>query len=123
MVINHSITCLGKEIKTYFFIHDIFIFFGDILIGIGTNTTTWAIAGFSASVFIPAINTNISYFWRTMIPVELQGRAFAFRDAIISGSICIGLILGGVLADYVFEPLIASNAHIFSSIVVLYKKT
>jgi MFS family permease len=106
-----------RKLKIIFLCTIFSFLFGDILMGIGTNTIIWIIAGFSASVFIPAIEANSSYFWRTMIPVESQGRVFAFRNTINSGSICIGLISGGVLADYVFEPLINSNAHIFSRVI------
>jgi len=42
-----------------------------------------------------------------MIPLELQGRAFSLKYAIQSGVIPVGMLLGGLLAEFVFEPLVA----------------
>lgn len=37
-------------------------------------------------------------------PSKLQGRVFAARNFLQYGSIPVGILLGGALADYVFEP-------------------
>ena len=39
----------------------------------------------------------------------MQGRVFAVRNAIQYSTIPIGIILGGYLADYVFEPFMFSG--------------
>ena len=45
------------------------------------------------------------------IPQEIQGRIFAVRNAIQFSSIPLGILLGGLLADYVFEPfMLKENA-------------
>ena len=82
---------------------------GDVLFAIGNTTVLWAAAGFMSSVFIPAIVANIAYFWRTIIPIELQGRAFALKYALQSGAIPVGMLVGGILADFVFEPLMMQH--------------
>lgn len=38
------------------------------------------------------------------IPQEIQGRIFAVRNAIQFSTIPVGILLGGFLAQYVFEP-------------------
>ena len=43
------------------------------------------------------------------IPVAMQGRVFAVRNAIQYSTIPVGIVLGGWLADYVFEPFMASG--------------
>lgn len=43
------------------------------------------------------------------IPTEMQGRVFAVRNAVQYCTIPIGIVLGGVLADYVFEPFMLSD--------------
>ena len=78
--------------------------FGDILFALGNALVFWAAAGFMSAVFIPAINANETFFWRTITPIELQGRAFAVKYAIQSGAIPVGMLAGGILADFVFEP-------------------
>lgn len=39
----------------------------------------------------------------------MQGRVFAVRNAIQYSTIPVGIILGGWLADYVFEPFMAAG--------------
>ena len=94
-----------KKIKTIFFCYLLSVFFGDMLFSLGNNILFWAITGFLGAVFVPTVTANATYFWRTIIPIELQGRAFAVRYAIQSAAIPIGVLAGGILADFVFEPL------------------
>lgn len=54
------------------------------------------------------------------VPSGMQGRIFAVRNAIQFSTIPIGILLGGFLADHVFEPLMRSDApmaHILQLIV------
>ena len=90
--------------------------FGDMLFALSNTLIFWAIAGFMSSVFIPAINANETYYWRTIIPLELQGRAFAVKYAVQSGAIPIGMLAGGLLADYVFEPFMEQPLPLLSNI-------
>ena len=39
----------------------------------------------------------------------MQGRVFAVKNAIQCSTIPVGIILGGYLADYVFEPFMSSE--------------
>lgn len=77
---------------------------GDITMGIGRNVIFWSIAGFAASFPIPFINAGQMVILYQNIPEEIQGRIFAVRNAIQFSSIPLGILLGGLLADYVFEP-------------------
>ena len=43
------------------------------------------------------------------IPKEMQGRVFAVRNSIQYCMIPFGILLGGFLADYVFEPFMKSD--------------
>ena len=53
------------------------------------------------------------------IPEEIQGRVFAVRNAIQYCTIPFGILLGGYLADYVFEPFMRSDAGIVSYLEIL----
>ncbi|MCM1058378.1 MAG: hypothetical protein NC517_12340 [Firmicutes bacterium] len=46
------------------------------------------------------------------IPAAMQGRVFAVRNAVQYSTIPIGIILGGYLADHVFEPFANSGSGI-----------
>ena len=96
-----------RKIKTMLVCLALSFLLGDVLFAIGTNLYVWVMAGFFTSVFLPLFRANEGYYWRTIIPLELQGRAFSLKYALQSGVAPIGMILGGLLADYVFEPLMA----------------
>lgn len=100
-----------SKVKTMFLYAGLSFCLGDILFAFGNSMWIWGIAGFLSSVFIPPLIANESYFWRTIIPIEIQGRAFSFKYAMKSGMIPVGMIIGGILADYVFEPYMASESN------------
>ena len=82
---------------------------GDVMMGAGRNVIFWAIAGFAASFPIPFINAGQNVILYQKVPEQIQGRVFAVRNAIQFSTIPIGIILGGFLADYVFEPLMLKD--------------
>ena len=52
------------------------------------------------------------------IPDNIQGRIFAVKNAVQYSTIPFGILLGGYLSDYVFEPFMRSN----SDVVTLLEK-
>lgn len=110
------IPTMNSKIKTMFLYAGLSFFLGDILFAFGNSMWIWGIAGFLSSVFIPPLIANESYFWRTIIPIEMQGRAFSFKYAMKSGMIPVGMLMGGILADYVFEPFMANESNPLSFI-------
>lgn len=93
-----------NKVRMIFLCYLLSVIFGDILFSLGNHVTFWAVTGFLGNIFVPAITANATYFWRTMIPIEIQGRAFALRYAVQSAAIPVGILAGGFLADFVFEP-------------------
>ncbi len=93
---------------------------GDIMMGIGRNVIVWSIAGLAASLPIPFINAGQMVILYRNIPEEIQGRIFAVRNAIQFSSIPLGILLGGLLADYVFEPfmLMENSVTLFLRMLV-----
>ncbi len=85
---------------------------GDLMMGMGRNVIVWSIAGLAASLPIPFINAGQMVILYQNIPKEIQGRIFAVRNAIQFSSIPLGILLGGLLADYVFEPFMLKENHI-----------
>ncbi len=85
--------------------------FGDLLMAVGKNAFWWSAAALAASLPIPLIMANQNTILYRKIPAAMQGRVFAVRNAIQYSTIPFGIILGGCLADYVFEPFMVSGSE------------
>ncbi len=92
--------------------------FGDLLMAVSRNVFGWALAAISASFPIPFVMANQNAILYRKIPSDMQGRVFAVRNAVQYSTIPVGIILGGFLADYVFEPFMRSE----NAIVLLLQK-
>jgi len=86
--------------------------FGDLMMAVGKNVFWWSIAAIAASLPIPFIMANQNAILYKKIPTVMQGRVFAVRNAIQYSTIPVGIILGGYLADYVFEPFMGSGSRL-----------
>lgn len=53
------------------------------------------------------------------VPKEIQRRVFSVRNAIQYTTIPLGILSGGFLADYVFEPLMLTENRFASALQVL----
>ncbi len=82
--------------------------FGDVTMALGNSTVLWCLAGVAASLPIPFIMAGNNVLMYNKVPDEMQGRVFAVRNAIQFGTVPIGILLGGFLADQVFEPMFAA---------------
>ncbi len=82
---------------------------GDLLMGAGQTPVAWGVAAVGASVPIPILDSGYFHVLYNRVPEALQGRVFAARNALQYASIPAGLLLGGFLADNVFEPLMAAG--------------
>lgn len=83
--------------------------FGDLMMAVGKNVFWWSVAAVAASLPIPFIQANQNTILYRKIPTAMQGRVFAVKNAIQYSTIPVGIILGGYLADYVFEPFMSSG--------------
>jgi DHA3 family macrolide efflux protein-like MFS transporter len=98
-----------NSIKMIYFSAALSFIMGDLLMGVGQNVWIWCIAGLAASVPIPFVNAGQNVIIYNHISTEMQGRIFAVRNAVQYVTIPIGILLGGFLADYVFEPFMQSG--------------
>ncbi len=83
--------------------------FGDLMMAASQNVFWWSAAAVAASLPIPFIQASQNTILYRKIPAAMQGRVFAVRNAIQYSTIPVGIILGGYLADYVFEPFMVSG--------------
>ena len=78
---------------------------GPTLLGIGNSLPLWAAGAFFVVFFAQFASGTSSVVWQTKVPLDVQGRVFAYRGMIASIASPIGMMLAGTLADYVFEPM------------------
>jgi MFS family permease len=97
------------NLKLIYYSAAISFLFGDLLMGIGRSGLFWSIAAFAASMPIPFIGVGQNLILYNSIPRQMQGRVFAVRNAVQYCAIPAGILLGGFLADYVFEPFMNSS--------------
>jgi DHA3 family macrolide efflux protein-like MFS transporter len=92
---------------------------GTSLMGLGQSIFVWVIAGFLSMVAIPLLNSSNQAIWQSKVPPDVQGKVFSARAMIARISAPLAMILGGLLADYVFEPAMQAGgtlAPIFGGI-------
>lgn len=85
---------------------------GDLLMGLSRGPLLWCVAGLAASIPLPFIEAAQNVIMYGSIPKPLQGRVFAARNALQYCAIPLGILLGGLLADKVFEPLMRSGSSL-----------
>lgn len=99
----------GNSAKMIYFSALLSFLLGDVIMGIGRNVVFWSFAGLAASLPIAFINAGQMVILYHRVPQEIQGRIFAVRNAIQYSTIPLGILLGGFLADYVFEPFMMTE--------------
>jgi len=94
--------------------------FGQIIIGVGRSIQVWAVGAFLAMFFMPLVNGSSQAIWQAKVSPDIQGKVFATRRLVAQISSPVAMILGGRLADAVFEPAMASGgafARLFQPLV------
>ena len=80
-----------------------------ILIGLQPSAVLIAIGAFGMYFFLPIVNGCTEALWQTKTPADVQGRVFAIRRLVAASTVPAGYLIGGQLADKVFEPLARSG--------------
>lgn len=112
--------CPKKKVSTIVWAGCCSFLFGDILLGIGASKYIWIFAAFISSFFIPFIIAAATSLWQSKTEPSIQGRVFSLRAMVEQSIMPLGYILGGVLADYIFEPSMTGNgslSKIFGTLV------
>jgi MFS transporter, DHA3 family, macrolide efflux protein len=76
---------------------------GDAFMGVARGLYGWIVAGFFLEFFIPLAIGSDQAIWQSKIPPALQGRVAATRRVIMETSV-VAILVGGLLADHIFEP-------------------
>jgi MFS transporter, DHA3 family, macrolide efflux protein len=85
---------------------------GDIFLAIGSTVYDWTSAAFLSSFFIPFIIAAQNVLWLSKVDVNMQGRIFSIRGMLQQACLPVGYLLGGFLADYIFEPTMSANGRL-----------
>lgn len=103
----------GKnKARVFLFASGLSFLIGDFLFAIGRDLPIWILAAFGSAIFIPFINSNNLAIWQLKTPPQMQGRVFAFRSMGHTAVIPLGYLLGGWLADKVFEPIFLETSPV-----------
>ena len=77
----------------------------NFLLAFGKTPVVWCIGAVLGWLGIPLMNANLDVIFRSSIPLDMQGRVYACRNTLQFFTIPIGFLLGGLLVDKAFEPL------------------
>lgn len=86
--------------------------FGNVIQSLTFTPMVWSIAAFISYLSAAILNANLDTVMRTHVPIEMQGRVFSAKDTLQNCTIPLGLFLGGMLADSVFEPFMATSSSL-----------
>ena len=96
---------------------------GLLSIGVGNITlmiTLWMIGAFIAAFVTPTLAGSSQAIWQSKVPPDIQGKVFSARLMIALVATPFGMLMGGPLADHVFEPAMTGGGllpEIFGPIV------
>lgn len=79
----------------------------NFLLAFGRTPLVWCVGGFLGWIAIPLMNTNLDAIMRLHVPEKMQGRVYSVRNSLQFFTIPLGYVLGGLLVDQVFEPIMA----------------
>lgn len=122
-IIVATIKLPKDKVKVLYFSSALSFLFGDVLMGLGQNVIIWSIGALAASLPIPFVFAAQSALLYNNVPTKMQGRVFAVRNIIQYTTIPIAILLGGILADYVFEPFMKNGTVIARFLISLVGNT
>jgi len=81
----------------------------DSVMAVSRSVPGWSFAGFLSELTIPFIVSPYFALWQEIVPPDVQGRVFSTREMIQIAAQPIGYLLGGLMADRLFEPAMQSS--------------
>ncbi len=93
---------------------------GIMAFSLGQNLTWWIIVVFIGCFGMPFYFSYEGAIIRQITPLELQGRVFSFKDALMQGLSFIGFVCGPLLADFIFEPFMLTDGFLQEKLHVVF---
>ena len=88
------------------------VFSGNIIQSLTSQPWLWCAAAFGSYVMAAVMNVNMDTMMREKVPLEMQGRVFSAKSTLQNFTIPPALLLGGLLADTVFEPFMQVDSPV-----------
>ncbi len=85
------------------------VFAGNMIQSLTSRPWLWCAAAFGSYLSAALMNVNMDTLMREKVPPEMQGRVFSAKSTLQNFTIPPALLLGGLLADTVFEPLMGAD--------------
>ena len=86
------------------------IFAAEIIQSLVSRPWLWCAAAFCGYMMAAVMNVNLDTLMREKVPLEMQGRVFSAKGTLQNFTIPPALLLGGLLADSVFEPFMTADS-------------
>lgn len=105
--------------KRYVKMLSVSIFFAGIFMvgfGLRENLILISISGFLFFAMLPFANASLDYLVRTNVDNSIQGRAWSIIGIISQFGTVLAYAFSGVLADYVFTPLLLNGGPLQNSV-------
>ncbi|WP_256973610.1 MFS transporter [Nostoc sp. T09] len=84
---------------------------GRIILGLGRTPVIWIPAQLCSSFNYPLLGSYSDAIWLAKVQPQLQGRVFATQAMMLLLTSAVANLVGGALADYVFEPAMMPGGH------------
>ena len=86
------------------------VFSGNMIQSLTSQPWLWCAAAFVSYLLAAVMNINMDTLMREKVPLEMQGRVFSAKSTLQNFTIPPALLLGGLLADKVFEPFMMTDS-------------
>ncbi len=86
------------------------VFAGNMIQSLTSRPWLWCAAAFGSYLLAAVMNVNMDILMREKVPLEMQGRVFSAKSTLQNFTIPPALLLGGLLADTVFEPFMGTDS-------------
>jgi MFS family permease len=87
-----------------------------VLAGTAPSVTLVTAAVFLAFLFLPTVMGASQAIMQVKVAPDVQGRVFALRAMLNTSAFAVAYLIGGPLADRVFEPLMADGGSLAGSL-------
>ena len=83
---------------------------GGVIQGLTSRPWLWCAAAFGSYLLAAVMSVNMDTIVRERVPIKMQGRVFSAKGTLQNFTIPIALLLGGLLADSMFEPFMMADS-------------
>jgi MFS family permease len=96
------------------------VFSGNIILSLTSQPWLWCVASAWSYLMAAVMNVNLDILMREKVPMEMQGRVFSAKSTLQNFTIPPALLLGGLLADMIFEPFMMTDSPVQRALSELF---